>query len=113
MDLPKKDKKVARDLIEKGLQKEFTNGLNSFHEILDDWKKGKSNNDDAYHKLYGSIKNFNKHIAQRYDAVTGSRYLAVVKVLLHDNLLSPVDLKAFSSETQKELERFLKIISEE
>ena len=38
MELSKKDKKIAREIIEKGLQKEFAKGLYKFDTILNEWK---------------------------------------------------------------------------
>jgi hypothetical protein len=48
MQLSKKDKKVAREVIEKGLQREFEKGLSVSNSIIGEWKGKVINNRDAY-----------------------------------------------------------------
>jgi hypothetical protein len=38
MELSKKDKRVAREVIEKGLQREFSRGLFEADTVLNKWK---------------------------------------------------------------------------
>src|SRR6266487_4485489 len=74
-ELTKKDKRIARELTEKGLQIEFQQGLQQFDAILQKWKNEQQDNRDAYHHLYKSVRDFDKHIARRYDNIKGSTYL--------------------------------------
>ena len=103
MDLSKKDKKAAREIIEKGLQKEMAQGLDDFYIILNSWREKKSDNLDAYHQLYKKITKFDTHISRRYDYVTGSRYLLTVSALLYDDVISECDLSCFSEEVREYL----------
>ena len=48
MDLSKSDKKVARELIEKGLVTEFEEGLTEFAAIIANWKSGNASVKDSY-----------------------------------------------------------------
>ncbi len=64
MELSKKDKKVAREIIEKGLQKELENGLLMAEKVLAKWKENVLNNREAYLDLYGKITKLDKHIAR-------------------------------------------------
>ncbi|MFM9839437.1 MAG: hypothetical protein ACKVOQ_14305 [Cyclobacteriaceae bacterium] len=100
MDLSKKDKKIARQIIEKGLQQEFANGLNSFDSILNHWKEQKKDNRDSYHLLYKSLTDFDKHIARRYDRMTGSSYLFIIAGQLSDSVITEHDIMELSQEAQ-------------
>ena len=55
----------------------------------------------AYHLLYKTITKFDKHMARRYDGMTGSRYLFIVAAQLADGVISMNDLKDFSGEAQQ------------
>jgi hypothetical protein len=100
MDLSKKDKKIARQIIEKGLQEEFGRGLNSFDSILIDWKEQKRDNRDSYHLLYKTVSDFDKKIARRYDRVTGSNYLLIIAEQLSDSVITEYDIMELSEKAQ-------------
>jgi hypothetical protein len=101
MELSKKDKKTAREIIEAGLQKEFAKGLFDADTILTEWKNKAIENREAYHSLYKQITGFNKHIARRYDDFTGSKYLFVIAAQLREGIISENDLNEFSSEAKQ------------
>ncbi len=112
MELSKANKKVAREVIEKGLQIEFTDALNKADALLQKWKKHDLENRKAYHLLFKTIKNFDKHIAARYDGMTGSGYFITVVSLFIDGIITKEDIKGFSpeviealNETKERLER--------
>jgi hypothetical protein len=92
IELCKKDKRIARELIEKGLQKEFQQGLQQFDSILQKWKNEQQDNRDIYHDLYKSVCGFDKHIARRYDDIKGSTYLMILIAQLRDGLIYEEDL---------------------
>ena len=100
MELSKKDKKAAREVIEKGLQREFIKGLGSFDKIISEWKNKTLDNRDAYLKLYKRVVSFDKHIGRRYDYVTGSKYLFTVASQLADGVITEDDLNDFSPEAK-------------
>lgn len=103
MELSKKDKKTARELIEKGLQAEYSLGLSQVDKIIQQWKNKELNNRDAYMQLYSHVKKYDKHIALRYNGLGGSRYLMTVAVLLYDGIISESDLGNFSEETKQKI----------
>lgn len=107
MNLSKKDKKIARMLIDKGLQKEFENGLNEFYEILHNWKSSNSETKETYYNIYQSVKEFDKHIAQRYDNLGGSNYFYTVLALLKDKIIAEADLSDFSTEIKQKIKSLL------
>lgn len=100
MELTKKDKKVAREIIEKGLQKEYENGLRKAEKVLTQWRNNTLGNREAYYELYSEIEKFDKHIARRYNGMTGSRYGLIVLEQLMNGLISESDLDDFSEEVK-------------
>ncbi|MDO9257395.1 MAG: hypothetical protein Q7U54_17885 [Bacteroidales bacterium] len=105
MELTKKEKKTAREVIETGLQKEFAKGLFDADTILTKWKNKRLDNREAYHSLYKQITGFDKHIARRYDDMTGSKYLFIVAAQLRDGIISENDLNEFSPEAKQAILR--------
>ena len=99
IELSKKDKKVARELIDKGLQIEFANGLAAAAKIIEKWKAEKDHS-ASYLSLYKHVTDFDKHIARRYDCMTGSKYLDIIIDQMNDGILTFGDLKDFSVEVQ-------------
>ena len=100
MELSKKDKKAAREIIEAGLQKEFAKGLFDADSILNDWKNKTKSNQEAYHSLYKHLIGFDKHIARRYNGMTGSNYLFIIAGQLRDGVISENDLNGLSEEVR-------------
>jgi len=39
-ELPKSQKKIARQIIEKGLQREYQNGIEKAEAVIEKWKSG-------------------------------------------------------------------------
>jgi len=101
MELSKKDKKVAREIIELGLQKELAKGLAEADSILKDWKSKSLNNHESYLALYKHINELNDRIADRYDRITGSKYLCIIAAQLYEGYISENDLSEFSGEAIK------------
>ena len=101
MELSKKDKKKAREIIESGLQQEFVKALNDVDAILTGWKNKSKSNRDAYHLLYKHITDFDNHIARRYDRISGSKYLFIIAAQLRDGVISENDLSDLSNEVQQ------------
>ena len=98
MDLSKRDKKIAHVVMEKGLQIEFANGLNKADAVIQTWKKHGQENREAYHLLFKTIRDFDKHIVGRYNYLTGSRYFFVIAEQFADGVITEDDIKDFSPE---------------
>jgi len=92
MELSKSEKKIVREIIEIGLQREFAKGLTKADSILEGWKNHLKDNRESYHLLYKQITQFDKHIARRYDNMTGSNYLFVLAGQYAENVISETDL---------------------
>jgi hypothetical protein len=109
MELSKKDKRVAREIIEAGLQKEFAKGLFDADTILTEWKNKATGNREAYHSLYQQITGFDKHIARRYDNMKGSTYLFIIAAQLIDGIIAENDLDELSPEAKQAVIRITSI----
>ena len=98
MELSKSDKKKVRQLIEIGLQKEYANALRTCGEVIKKWEAGQADNRIAYGSLYETLHKHDKHIAARYDRMTGSQYFFVLFAQLTDGLILESDLTELSPE---------------
>ena len=102
-ELTKSEKRHARALISQSVEKEFAIGLTKFDVIIQAWKDGKHENREAYHAVFKEVKDFDKHIARRYDGVSNSNLFYTIVALLQDKLITEEDLKGFQEETIKTL----------
>jgi len=105
-DLSKREKKIARAIIDKGVEAEFKAGLEQAKAVIAKWETGELNNRDGYHTLYKTIKEQDKRISKRYDGLTGSHYLTTVAAILFDGQITEEDIKDFSDETKETLHRW-------
>ena len=63
-ELSKREKKIARACIDKGLDAEFQVGLENIEAIISDWRNGEfAGNKDAYHEMYRGLDTKNRAIA--------------------------------------------------
>jgi hypothetical protein len=113
MELSKKEKKVAREIIAKGLLREFEYGLSKADSILQSWKTDAKENKETYYQLYEHIIKFDKHIARRYDGIRGSDYLLIITGQMLDNVIQEEDLVDFSEEVQHYLQQVIKSLSKD
>lgn len=102
-ELTKPEKKLAKQIIDKGLQIEYANGIKKQNAIIEQWKYGKIDNKDAYMKLYKSTISHDKHIARRYNDMRGSTYLYIIAGQLADKIISLKEIDKFSEDTKSKL----------
>jgi len=97
IELTKSQKKTARKLINLGLQRESAKFMQSTKDFM---HKNASAEDahDAYLKLYDKVYQFDKHIARRYDGMSGGRYYITVCYLYYDGVLTDEDIREFDDE---------------
>ncbi len=112
-DLSKREKKIAREAIEKGVQAEFKAGLEKAKKVIVEWERGDLDNRAAYYKLYKTITNQDKRIGKRYDGLTGSRYLVTVAAILYDEQITEEDIKDFSEEAKQSINSWISVWKEE
>lgn len=109
MDFSKADNKVARKLFEVALQRELKKEMQLFSEILDQWKTQQpEDNRDDYYKIFTAVKDFDKHIARRYDGLRNSWFLGTITALLVEKIITVDDLGDFSEEAKGEISKNLK-----
>ena len=103
LDLTKSQKKIARQVIEIGLVREFETGIGNIGRIIQQWKGEKLETKETYYQIYNSLKKFDKHIARRYDGMTGSGYLFVLAGQLADEAITIDDLSAFDPDVRNRI----------
>lgn len=106
-DLNKKDKKIARAAIDKGVDAEYKAGLEEAAAIISHWNSGKLNNKESYLKLYKAVEERDKALGKRYDGLGGSRYLMTVAAILYDGYITEEDVKDFSDATKEQMNRWI------
>jgi hypothetical protein len=100
MEISKSDKKIAKEIIDAGLQKEFAKGLDDARLILNDQLTNGAANRETYHLLFGHIYEFDKHIASRYDGMKPSRYISIIAAQLYEGYNAEQDLEPLSEEVK-------------
>jgi len=105
--LTKREKKIAREIIDKGLIAEFEKGLSTFDMTLNDWKSNKKGTKEAYYELFEKLKRFDKLIEQRYDNMSGSRYLITVIEIVRDGFVKIQETEKFESKTKEIIKSFI------
>ncbi|WP_412466705.1 hypothetical protein [Pedobacter sp. KLB.chiD] len=109
MDFSKAANKVARKLFEVTLQRELKKEMQIFSEILDQWKTQQpEDNRDDYYKIFTAVKDFDKHIARRYDGLRNSWFFDTIIAMLTDKTITTADLADFSEEAKSEISNSLK-----
>ena len=101
VDLKKPEKKIARQIIEKGLQKEYVKAIEKLESIIGKWKNNETDNRETYMNLYTTLMKCDKHIARRYNDVGGSKYAFTIACQLADGVISKGDLDGFCDETKE------------
>lgn len=109
MELPKGQKKTARLLINEALQRECSKHLQKVTQLLQDANNEGATPHETYLKLFGEVYDFDKHIARRYDNMSGSRYFPTVLDLFRSNILTLEDISQFSEEVQQEMVRLKRL----
>jgi len=102
-EFTKSQKKIARQLIEKGLLKEFADGIKKLDNIISLWKAKTLSERETWYELYEKLKKHDKHIARRYDRLSGSQYLYVIAAQLADGVISKDDLEEFNEDVRENI----------
>jgi hypothetical protein len=106
-ELSKQEKKTVRELIERGLNRDFIDGIISIKKICDTYIDGKSDPREYYHKLFSVLRSKDKDIARRYDGIKGSQYLLRLGNLFSDGVLTQDDLKDIDEKLKMKLEPYM------
>jgi hypothetical protein len=103
IELSKSQKRIFRELIELGLQRECKSFTDKIAGFVNSSKWQNENSHELYVELYKKIAFFDKHLAKRYDDLSSSRYFFTVFGLFHDKILTMEDIARYDIETQNEL----------
>lgn len=99
-DLTKSQKKIARRVMDKGLDTDYQRGLQNAADIVERWQKGALNNRDAYMEIFKSINDTDDIIANRYNRKGGSRWVEVMADQLANDVITEEDISEFNEEVQ-------------
>jgi hypothetical protein len=103
MELTKSDKKIARILMDKGIQKELEICNASILAILTDWKNKEKEGRETYGQVYETVLKNNKYIASNYDGITGAHYFDTVLNMYSKGLVTVEDINRFSETVRQRL----------
>jgi hypothetical protein len=97
--LSKSQKKIARIVMDKGLDIHYIKALKDAESILLNWRNGAyKNNTEAYMNLFKSIDLNDNKIAAIYNDKGGSRWVEVMALQLADGVITIEDLRDFEPE---------------
>lgn len=108
-ELSKSQKKIARQIIELGLQREYENGIIEIDNIIGKWKAGKSDNRNTYLDIYKKLIAHDKHIGRRYDHMTGSNYLLIILGQLADKVITLDEISEFNDDVKGIISRWIEL----
>lgn len=98
VELDKSQKKIARTLISRALERECCTFLAKLKRLLQDEKAQSCH--EKYLEIYKSIQTFDKDISRQYDGLNGSRYALTVFSLFYNGILTEKDLSEFDDRTR-------------
>ncbi len=109
-ELSKSQKKIARIVIDRGLENHYIRGLTDAEAILGKWRNGKfASTLEAYMKLFQRIKKNDIHIARIYNNKGGSRWVEVMADQLTDGVITIEDLRDFDEEVRNTIVNWSRI----
>lgn len=98
-ELTKSQKKIARQIIDKGLEEHYKRGLTDIQDIIDKWREGKyENTKKAYMEMFQRVKKNDNNIANIYNNKGGSRWLEIIYMQLVDGVITMNDVKDLGEE---------------
>jgi hypothetical protein len=112
-EFSKPEKKIVRQVIETGLQRDFASCILDIDQIIQQWKSKKLDNREAYHEIFGKVKANDKYIARMYDDLRGSTYMMVLQGLLANKTITEADLGGFSESTRNTILEIKRVLGNE
>lgn len=111
MELNKNQKKIARELLSRALEKECAAFLTHLENTLQQGKTGSSH--ELYLKVYEKVDDFDSVLQYRYDGLSGSRYLVAIAGLFCDGVLSEKEVEALGGDVLQWLIEWKKTVRKE
>ena len=112
-DFTKPEKKIVRQVIETGLQRDFESCILDIDQIIQRWKSKKLDNREAYHEIFGKMKKNDNYIARMYNDLRGSTYMMVLQGLLANKTITEADLSGFSETTRNTILEIRRVLANE
>jgi hypothetical protein len=109
-ELSKSQKKIARIVMDKGLENHYMKGLYDAESILQKWRSSKfENTREAYMKLFRSVKKNDENITRIYNDKGASRWVEVMADQLNEGVITFEDLKDFDEEVRNTIVQWSRI----
>jgi hypothetical protein len=99
-ELTKGEKKLAWQVMDKGLENEYLEGLRMAESVIRDWQSGTKSAKESYMDLYARLENIDDSIAKRHNEKGGSRYAEIIASQLRGGYLTEKDIEDFRDETK-------------
>jgi hypothetical protein len=112
-EFSKPEKKIVREVIETGLQRDFESCILDIDHTIQQWKSKKLDNREAYHEIFGKVKANDKYIARMYDDLRGSTYMMTLQGLLANKTISEADLGGFSETTRNAILEIRRVLEKD
>ena len=112
-EFSKPEKKIVRQVIETGLQRDFESSILDIDQIIQRWKSKKLDNREAYHEIFGTVKKNDKYIGRMYNDLRGSTYMMVLQGLLANKTITEADLSGFSETTRNTILEIRRVLGNE
>jgi hypothetical protein len=107
--LSKSQKKIARIVMDKGIDKHYFNSLKDAGTIILKWQNGAfKDNKEAYMSLFNCVRLNDDKIAEIYNDKGGSRWVEVMALQLADGVITTDDLKDFDPEVKDAIIEMMK-----
>lgn len=100
-ELTKGEKKLARKVLDKGLEQEYLLGIKLAINAISDWKNQRSDTKDCYMKLVQGLNKIDQGIARLHNGKGGSRWAEVIAGQLLGGFIETDDLEGFNDKTIK------------
>jgi hypothetical protein len=101
-ELTKAEKKIARMVIDKGLDNHYKKSLADVERIITRWKSGGyEDNPKAYMEIYKKVDKNDDRIDNIYNGKGGSRYVEIIAMQLSDGVITEEDLVELSDRTRE------------
>lgn len=95
-ELSKSQKKIARKVMDKGLDNHYRKALSDVKSIIEKWESGAfESNKDAYMKLFKTVESNDNNLARTYNDTGGSRWVEVMSLQLRQGVITLEDLSEF------------------
>jgi enamine deaminase RidA (YjgF/YER057c/UK114 family) len=92
------------------LQREYQSGIEKVEAVIAKWKSGKLDNRQAYISIYKKLSKHDKHLARRYDNMSGSKYLMIISGQVADGVVSFEELGELNDQARQVIQNWLDVI---